>query len=117
MIMSWLLVIASGSQLEPAPSIHGNYLCNYARVRNDGPTKIRAGYSRNARVTAVLAKGTRVYVCDEARDASDQWWLEVFFRKPGRPCAGGTDQGLRVRLSGRCASGWVKQDAVEVISG
>jgi hypothetical protein len=103
----------SGS-LPPPGSVRGNF-CNVAVVTGLRPSRhllVRAGpgttYSRVDR----LAAGEQVYTCNGRRE-----WIGVVYRRPGFPCDGAAPQGLDIRLSTECRSGWVHRNWVEIITG
>lgn len=115
-----LVVLASGWQQVPvlsAPQARADWLCNLAEVRGPSPVQMRDGPTLRARVTATLPPGTRVFVCNEVRGNSRPSWLGVVYSSSGKPCDNGSAEGLPVRLAARCASGWIRETSIEVLSG
>lgn len=108
--------------LPPPESVLGNN-CNVAAVsglRRERRLLVRAGPGREYPAVASLRLGARVFVCNEAtrpRRSGAREWLGVAFAASGRPCTGATAEGLDIRRSVRCRTGWISSEWVTVISG
>jgi hypothetical protein len=73
---------------------------------------VLSGPAGGYQTVAHLRPGERVFVCNESGE-----WLGVVYKGPSRPCRGGTPAGLDVPRSPQCASGWVRKDQVDILSG
>jgi len=107
--------------LPPAVSVRGN-LCNVAVITGlpRGRVFVRNGPSQSSRPSDAIEIGTRVYVCNSARywnDNRSREWFGIAYRSSGKPCRGATNEGLDVRLSRQCRTGWVNDQWVTVLSG
>lgn len=102
----------SGS-LPPASSVRGN-ICNLARVRGLGPSRllVRVGPGRRFSRKGALRNGERVYTCNESGE-----WVGVVFSRPGAPCGNRKPVGLDMILTRSCQSGWVHRGWIEIITG
>lgn len=105
--------------LPPPESVMGND-CNHAVVsglRGDRRLRVRSGPGPGYPATGSLRAGTRIFVCNEAsrgRENAGHEWLGVAFAGAGRPCTGATANGLDIRRSVRCRTGWVRSEWVTV---
>ena len=107
-----VIPVWSGS-LPPTESIKGNR-CNTGVVRGIRPARhllVRAGPGKAHAPTDRLTTGERIYICNESGV-----WLGVVYRRSGFPCKG-AQEGLDIRQSVKCRSGWVHRDWIEAISG
>lgn len=107
----------------PSPeSLTGNN-CNVAVVRglrHERRLLVRAGPGANYPVTGSLRGGTTVFTCNEASrrpENGGRRWLGVAFAGPGKPCNEAGADGLEVRRSVHCRTGWVGADWVTILSG
>lgn len=125
MILTFIMLVLSASTIIPAqrssPSItyhdplQDTVRCNLATVYRLGPSgrlAVHRAASGRATVTARLAEGQIVYVCDQ-----DRSWLHVYFSGTEAPCFRSYDGGLVAWKARTCSSGWVRDHWVNVISG
>jgi hypothetical protein len=110
----------SGS-LPPPESVKGNY-CNVAAIsaKRGARVFVRSAPRQSAPIVGVVKSGMRVFTCNEAmywKDNRHRAWLGIAYRSGGLPCSGAVADGLDIRLSTRCKTGWVDDRWVTVISG
>jgi len=108
-------------KLPPAGSVKGNN-CNVAVIGGlqGDHVYVRQGPSRSFRASDAIAVGTRVYVCNTARygrGSAGGAWLGIAYHSANKPCDGATKDGLDVRLSRQCSTGWVHEQWVTVLGG
>lgn len=103
-------------QRSPPESVKGER-CNVAEVRRAQRVKVRSGPGQQYAQTDVLAAGTTILTCNEARDRKDHYWVGVVYRARGKPCDGARPDGLDIWRSSRCQSGWVDSRWIEILSG
>ena len=102
-------------QIREAATLNGSVRCNLATVYRLAGRKrlnVRVSPKSNSRVIARLDEGHIVYVCEDIRD-----WLKVYFGGVEGPCFRTYEDGLTRRQALKCASGWVRRDRVNVLSG
>ncbi|HEY2750987.1 hypothetical protein [Phenylobacterium sp.] len=98
-------------RLPPSGSVKGE-LCNAAEIKGHYVVGVLNGPTRGNKTVGQLRRGDQVFVCSESGE-----WLGVVYKGHGRPCRGGTPAGLDVRRTPHCASGWVRKDQVDILSG
>ena len=107
----------------PPPGSVTGYNCNVAVVTGlsgQGRLLVRSGPGPRYRVIGRLEAGATIFVCNEARGRREnggRYWLGVAFAAEGKPCTGAAPEGLDIRRSVRCRTGWVSRDWVTIISG
>lgn len=100
----------------PPESVKGER-CNVGEIRSVQRVEVRSGPGQQYAETDVLAVGTTVFTCNEARDRKNHYWVGVVYRARGKPCDGAKSNGLDIWRSGRCRSGWVDSRWVETLTG
>jgi hypothetical protein len=108
--------------LPPAESVKGND-CNVAKVVSSIRSRhllVRAGPGPAYPAVGRLRPRIVVFVCNEASGRPEngrQHWFGLAYVGPGKPCTGATSNGLDVRRSRNCRSGWVDAHWITLISG
>lgn len=123
-MLTTLILLGSALQMvpvwdgrrSPPESVKGER-CNVAEIRRAQRVKVRSGPGRQYNETDMLAAGTAIFTCNEARDHKDHYWVSIVYRARGKPCDGAKSNGLDIWRSGRCRSGWVDSRWVETLSG
>lgn len=98
--------------LAPPKSVEGE-ICNLAVITAGKPIAVRNGPGSGYRTVATLSVGATVYTCNDW----GRHWTGVAYRSPDRSCEGATPDGIDIRLTPRCGSGWVPTNRVEILSG
>ena len=107
--------------LPPPESVKGNY-CNVATISAKPGARIfvRAAPRQSAAIVGMVKSDMRVFTCNAAmywKDNRHRAWVGLAYRSGGLPCNGAVADGLDIRLSRRCKTGWVNDRWVTVISG
>lgn len=103
--------------LPPSQSVKGNY-CNVARIVSRKDSAVRDGPGGQYPVVDEMPAGSQVFTCNERWEGErKQLWYGVAYASLRKPCTGALDIGLDIRLSRNCRTGWIRAEAVGVISG
>ena len=84
-----------------------NYSCNLA-VLAVSQTAVRLKPYKRSSITGTVRKTTPLYVCDEK-----QAWYKIYYS--GRCSA--KSMGILFSSARKCKSGWIRRQAVRIISG
>jgi len=106
-------------RLPPRESVKGNY-CNVATIAAKPGARlfVRAGPGRSAAIVGMVKAGARVFTCNAVmywKNNRHRAWVGIAYRAGGRPCSGAVPDGLDIRLSTRCETGWVNDRWVTVL--
>lgn len=98
--------------LAPPASVKGE-LCNVAVITPGKPVSVRNGPGAGYEAGSVLVAGTPVYTCN----SWGRRWVGIAYPSAALPCKGALPDGIDVRLTRECESGWAPSNRVEILSG
>jgi hypothetical protein len=116
-ILALLVVAVQPGSLQtnkPINSYNAPYVCNFAKVfhlKAGHYLAVRSDRDPHSSKIDKLQAGTVVYICDET-----EYLYKVYYEDSNGSCPG-SSEGLDVRKTSHCKTGWVNKNWIDVISG
>ena len=116
-VLTFALVamLQGSSNAKPITSYDAPYVCNYAKIYHltaGHYVNVRSGPSPQSPIIDKLEAGTVVYTCDAQGD-----WDKVFYRAANGSCGMESSDGLDVRKTAHCKTGWIIDKWIDILSG